>query len=82
MSVGGRIIEIGPYVLWDKDDPKVRRDVIRIWVIDRENVETIVYAEPAAELPRHGEEIWWQAGTIFFANDHCKLKKVAYSHSA
>ena len=79
MSVGGRIIEIGPHVLRDMDNAEFHRDVIRIWVVDRNGAESVVYAEPAPELPRIGEEIWWQAGTIYFAGDHCKLKKVGYS---
>jgi len=82
MSVGGRIIEIGPHVLRDADDPAYRRNVIRIWVVDRDGGESIVYVEPAEELPRIGEEIWWSSGKIFFANDHCRLKKVGYSRSA
>ena len=82
MSVGGRIIEIGPHVLRDADNPEFHRDVIRLWVVDRGGAEIIIYAEPAKELPRLGEEIWWSSGKVFFANDHCQLKKVAWSHSA
>jgi len=44
MSVGGRLLEIKSHVLLDADDPKFRRDVLRLWVIDRSNFETIVYA--------------------------------------
>jgi hypothetical protein len=33
------------------------------------------------ELPRHGEDIWWQAGKIFFDHDRQQLVKVAYSHA-
>ena len=79
MSVGGKIIEIGPHVLRDADNPAYRRDVIRLWVIDRHGTESVVYAEPATELPRVGEEVWWSSGKIWFANDHCHLKKVGYS---
>jgi hypothetical protein len=82
MSVGGRLIEVAPHVLRDADDPSFRRDVIRLWCVDSYGSEIVVYAEPTAELPRVGEEIWWQSGHIMFDRDRKRLTKVGYSHSA
>jgi hypothetical protein len=85
MSVGGRLLEIKSHVLLDADDPKFRRDVLRLWVIDRSNFETIVYAEPVesgAPLPHHAEEIWWGSGKIYFDGDKKHLVKVGYSTGA
>lgn len=80
MAVGGRLIEIATHILRDVDSPEYRRDVIRLWVIDRDGDETIAYAEPAEEMPRLGENIWWQAGKIFFDSDRKYLVKIANSH--
>jgi hypothetical protein len=80
MSVGGRLIEIAPHIL--RDGPDYRKDVIRLWVVDRNGDETIVYAEPTSpRLPVLGEEIWWHGRTIFFDGDSQQLIRVGYSHS-
>lgn len=74
MSVGGRIIENAPYQPKD-GQPALRR----LWVMDQDGTETAVLAEPAAEVLKPGEEIWWQSGTIYARKDTMKLKKIAYS---
>ena len=82
MSVGGRLIEMRPYTLRDRDNPAFSRDVLRLWVVDRSGDETIVYADPSADvLPVIGDDIWWQAGKIYFNQDKNSLVKIAYSHS-
>lgn len=74
MTVGGRIIENAPY------QPKEGQPALRrIWVIDRNGDEVAVLAEPAAEVLKLGEEIWWQGSTIYARKDTLKLKKIAYS---
>lgn len=84
MSVGGRVLEIINYTLRDDDGKVIPRPCVRIWVIDTYygHKETVVYAEPAAHMPRLGDEVWWQGSTIYFNNDRSKLKKIGYSHSA
>lgn len=81
MSVGGRVVEIGPHVLRDADNSGYHRNVIRLWIVDGAD-ETIVYAEPNVEMPRLGENVWWQSGKIMFDQDRQHLVKVGYSHSA
>jgi hypothetical protein len=81
VSVGGRLAEITPHVLRDADNPSFRRDVIRLWCIDRNGDETIVYCEPTNDLPVVGEQIWWQADHIMFNHDRKRLNKVGYSHA-
>ncbi len=68
MSVGGRLIEIQPMtVLTDSGN---RRHVVRLWAVDREGEETCVYVEPgAAEMPKLGDMVWWQAGKVYFEKD-------------
>lgn len=77
MSVGGKIIEKVPKTLEDG------RHVIRYWVVDEYRPgwfdETCVYAEPSESEPRLGDEIWWQAGKIYFDADKQQLTKVGYS---
>lgn len=80
MSVGGRLIEIVPHILRDADNPDYRRDVIRLWCVDRNGDELIVYCEPTADLPALGDEIWWQGRAIMFDRDRKKLTRVSYSH--
>lgn len=77
MSVGGKIIEKMPVTLEDG------RNVIRYHVIDEYRSEwfdeTCVYAEPSDDEPQLGDEIWWQAGLIYFDGDRKHLRKVGYS---
>jgi hypothetical protein len=82
MSVGGRLIEILPMRLEDG------RDVLRLWVVDCPhgapgfNDETCVYVEPQESLPAIGDQVWWQAGRIYFDGDRQHLVKVGYSFAA
>lgn len=78
MSVGGRIIEIQP-MHTDSGKP-----VIRLWVVDRHDTETCVYAEPfeRRDGPFLGDEVWWQSGRIYFDQDRRWLTKVGYSFAA
>lgn len=82
MSVGGRLIEIVPHTLTDKDNPTFRREVLRLWVVDRTGDESVVYAVPQTDLPVIGDEVWWSGGKIYFDGDRKHLVKVGYSTSA
>lgn len=78
MSVGGRVIEIAHHKLEDG------MPVMRLWVVDRDGTETCVYSHqaPPEGLPHIGEEVWWQAGRIYFDRDRRHLTKVGYSFAA
>jgi hypothetical protein len=82
MSVGGRLVEIKPYMLRDQDNPEFAKNVLRLWVIDRNGDETIVYAELTDHIPKIGDNIWWQSGKILFDQDKYFLNKIGYSHRA
>ena len=60
MSVGGRIIEMRRVTQRDADNPDFARDAWQIWVVDRNGDETIVFAKPQDDMPKLGDEIWWQ----------------------
>lgn len=71
--VGGRVIEINHV-------HRGGRVLVRLWVIDPKSVDELcVYAEPAEVMPKVGDEVWWQAGKIYFDRDRRHLRKVAYS---
>lgn len=74
--VGGHIIDNVPHYLAPPDRGGCRR----LWCMDRNGDECIVYAETAADVLECGEEIWWQAGTILARGDTLKLGKIGYSH--
>ena len=57
MSIGGRIIEIQDHTLVDLDNPSYRKVVIRIWVVDRDGTETVVYADPQEDRPKLGDAV-------------------------
>ena len=68
--VGGKIIEMRPMTTY----------VIRLWCVSTKNAdETAVYARLEDVMPQVGDEIWWQAGRIYFDGDKRSLRKVAYS---
>lgn len=83
MSVGGRLIEILPMRL-----PESGRDVLRLWVVATNaggpgvHDEICVYAEPQDNLPKLGDEVWWQGRLIYFDGDRQHLARVGYSFSA
>jgi hypothetical protein len=77
--VGGRIIEIRPMRIMAGTYPGKLTDVVRLWVRNEPDDECAVYAEPANCMPKLGDEIWWQAGRIFFDKDRRSLRKVGYS---
>jgi hypothetical protein len=79
----GFLLEIKPFILTDLDDSRFRREVLKLWVIDRNSTdETIIYAELQEDQPKVGERIWWQEeGKIYFDNDTKFLVKVGYSVS-
>ena len=79
MSVGGRIIEMRRVTQRDADNPDFARDAWRIWVVDRNGVETIVFAKPQDDMPKLGDEIWWQSRRIFFDGDKKFMHKLGYS---
>ena len=83
MSVGGHIIEIQPMVITAGSHPGVPTPVKRLWCMDRSGDETCVYAEDygAGDGPVVGDEVWWQAGRIFFDQDRRTVRKVGYSFS-
>lgn len=80
MSVGGKIIEKVPYRF-----PEGAKNCVRYRVMDEYRPgwfdETFVCAEPADDEPQLGDEIWWQSGKIYFANDSKSLVKVGFSWS-
>lgn len=82
MSVGGRVIEIQEHSLRDLDHPTFRKEVLRLWVVDRYGTETIVYAEPQEDRPKLGENIWWSGGKIYYDHDRKSLTKVGFSRNA
>jgi hypothetical protein len=78
VSVGGRLIEIRPMSV--ATDRGARRQVVRLWAVDRDGNETCVYAEPTSgPMPGLGEEIWWQSGKIYFDRERQHLVKVGAS---
>ena len=81
MSVGGRLIEMRPYTLRDPDKPEFSRDVMRLWVVDRDGTETIVYARIQDDLPLLGDNIWWQGQKIYFDGDRKHMEKIGFSRS-
>lgn len=73
--IGGWIICIthkGPDVtrLWCVETP---RD---IWCVN----ECCVDVRNASEMPSVGDNIWWQAGKVYWDNDSKYLEKVGYSY--
>lgn len=80
MTVGGRLIEIQPMTVLT--DSGKRREVVRLWAVDRGGDETCVYVEPGSPvMPKLGDEVWWQAGKVFFDKDLKHLIKVGGSFS-
>lgn len=76
--IGGRAIEI------DRD----RKGDVRLWVYQPGEGEACVHAEDdmGAGLPSLGQEVWWQAGRIYFGGPDPKhgevsLRKIGYSHA-
>jgi hypothetical protein len=82
MGIGGQIIEIRRMTLVDPDNQRARIDVIRLWTVDKQGDEVCVYVEPADQMPLIREEIWWQAGKVYFGRDMRVLKKIGCSFSA
>lgn len=72
MSVGGRIIEIAQHSL----NGKTRT---RLWVVDRNGDESGVFVEDAPDMPKVGDEVWWQAGKVYFDGDSKHLIKISNS---
>ena len=68
--VGGWIIEIAP----------VRDGQSRLWCVDRNGDECAVNVENAPAMPLLGDEVWWQAGKVFWDGDRRQLRKVGYSY--
>lgn len=67
--VGGWIIEITPQ----------GEGRSRIWCVDRTGDECAVIVRNAPVMPNIGDEVWWQAGKVYFDNDKRELEKIAYS---
>lgn len=77
MSVGGNIIEMLSMSIPHEGGVK---QVVRLWCHDkRTGDETCVYGEPGGAMPKLGEEIWWQAGRIYFDGDRRSLRKIGCS---
>lgn len=72
MCVGGRIIESRAVTLDDVT-------LVRLWVCDRNGDEVAVFAEQSSDMPKLGDEIWWQSGKIMFDNDRKFVRKIGYS---
>ena len=79
MTVGGRIIEIKPVTQRSAENPDFRRAAIRLWCVARNGDEMVVYAKPQDDLPKIGDEIWWQGRRIYYDNDRKYLHKLGYS---
>jgi len=78
--VGGKIIEMRPMTIMAGDYPGKPTYVIRLWCVSTKNAdEAAVYARLEDVMPQVGDEIWWQAGHIYFDGDKRSLRKVAYS---
>ena len=67
--VGGWIIEILP----------LENGYSRLWCVDRGGDECAVVVQNQDVMPGLGDEIWWQAGRVYFDNDRRSLKKIANS---
>lgn len=83
--VGGTVIETQRMTIsWGCYPNNHQAEVIRLWCVGsgcEAYDETCVYAEPYAdgEGPKVGDQVWWQAGWIYFDNDKKRVRKVGYS---
>jgi hypothetical protein len=68
--VGGRIIEISV----------VQSGVSCLWCVDRNGDECAVKVENTPAMPLLGDEIWWQAGVVYWDSDRRQLRKVGNSY--
>ncbi|APX88627.1 hypothetical protein BV394_01865 [Brevirhabdus pacifica] len=73
--VGGKIIEIMPIGKTPEG-----RSVSRLWCVDRSGDECAVHVEDAPAMPLLGDEVWWQAGKVYWDHDRRELRKVGYSY--
>lgn len=69
--IGGRVIAI------ERD-----MGIARLWVVDRRTGDDcIVMADTSEEVPTIGDDVWWQAGRIYWGPDDKKqCRKVANSY--
>lgn len=82
MTVGGHIIERRPITLEGGKAAVEYRVMDQAHARDgRQPDECCVCAEPADVEPGLGDEIWWQAGKIFFDSDKRWLTKIGFSYS-
>mgnify|MGYP001812776850 CR=1 FL=1 len=69
--IGGKVIEITDRRIW----------CVGIGSDDGDECAVFYENDHKARLPALGEEIWWQAGRIYYGpRDEISLRKVANSH--
>ncbi len=71
--VGGRLIEIG----------EMEPGVTRLWCVgigQEHGDECAVHVETAPAMPLLGDEIWWQAGKVYWDKDRRHLRKIGNSY--
>lgn len=73
--VGGKIIEIMPISVTQDGNA-----VSRLWCVDSYGDECAVHVEDAPAMPLVGDEVWWQAGKVYWDKDRRELRKVGYSY--
>lgn len=69
--VGGWIIQIA----------EIAPGITELWCVNRHGDETAVKVETEAAMPLVGDEVWWQAGKVYWDSDRRTLRKIAYSYS-
>lgn len=71
--VGGYIIQI----------TSKGNGVTQLWCVETKNVgatELAVDVKDAPAMPLVGDEVWWQAGKVYWDRDRRELEKVGYSY--
>lgn len=69
--VGGKLIEVA----------EIQPGVTRLWCVGRDMDECAVNVETEAEMPAVGDEVWWQAGKVYWDNDRRELRKIGNSYT-
>ena len=72
--VGGKLIEVA----------EIEPGVTRLWCVGTRgsevNDECAVHVETAPAMPLVGDEIWWQAGKVYWDRDRRQLRKIGNSY--
>jgi hypothetical protein len=77
LMIGGKVIE-----------SRAEGEKTRLWVMDHRQTsdELLVYVETQAEMPQPGDDVWWQAGFVYWTPaDHRfvdqRIPRIGYSFS-